>query len=447
MNGKEYLETSGSYSNIDSTSRWKWDNNSSRLYIYATINPAYFYHAMDASLIAQSRAMALQIQNQSHLIFTNLDLQGGKWAVAINPTVGSADHLTFKDCTVGFHSGQAGFYVVSFGTSHSHYGTISGCTVESGMSLSYSEFGAFLSDGIAIGPGCRFWEIYDNSVSNWYHTGISIGTAQVTLPTSNNRVHDNVITSPNTTYCRGFSTGGPDGACQNNEIYRNVVRNTSVRNQIAGDHNLVYYNVIDTVRNSPVSGFTSTGQGISIEELSVHNSHHNRIYNNLIYNTDEEGLRVEDFGAGVAISKNEIVNNIIVDCGRSSSSFANVALKVDNGVGQNIYRNNLVYASGVSEVVSYRGNSVSAVEFNGHNGANGDIIEDNLQDDPLFVSLSGRDFQILEGSPCVDAGIEVGLSVDFKGTAVPQGDGVDVGVFESFFNATPEPPRNFRIGH
>jgi hypothetical protein len=58
--------------------------------------------------------------------------------------------------------------------------------------------------------------------------------------------------------------------------------------------------------------------------------------------------------------------------------------------------------------------------------------------DPVFVSASAANYRPLSSSACVNAGINVGLAVDFDGTFLPQGGYYDIGAFE--FTEDPVPP-------
>jgi len=55
----------------------------------------------------------------------------------------------------------------------------------------------------------------------------------------------------------------------------------------------------------------------------------------------------------------------------------------------------------------------------------GDIIAD-----PLFIDLQNRDLHLQAGSPAVDAGVDVGQSLDFDNKPVPGGKVPDIGAFE-----------------
>ncbi len=48
-----------------------------------------------------------------------------------------------------------------------------------------------------------------------------------------------------------------------------------------------------------------------------------------------------------------------------------------------------------------------------------------------FPFVSDLDLHLRPGSPCIDAGVDLGLALDLDGQVVPQGSGPDIGVYES----------------
>lgn len=56
--------------------------------------------------------------------------------------------------------------------------------------------------------------------------------------------------------------------------------------------------------------------------------------------------------------------------------------------------------------------------------------EGAISSDPLFVNESGGDYNLQKGSPCIDAGTDVGLSIDMDGDVRPFGEGFDMGADE-----------------
>lgn len=57
----------------------------------------------------------------------------------------------------------------------------------------------------------------------------------------------------------------------------------------------------------------------------------------------------------------------------------------------------------------------------------GDIIAD-----PLFIDLQNRDLHLQTGSPAVDAGVNVGQSLDFDDKMIPTGKFLDIGAYEYY---------------
>ncbi len=70
-------------------------------------------------------------------------------------------------------------------------------------------------------------------------------------------------------------------------------------------------------------------------------------------------------------------------------------------------------------------------------------------DDPGFVDLAGRDYHLAEGSPAIDAGVDLGYTHDFEDMAVPAGTAPDLGAYEfgsTNADGTPYIPDENRTG-
>ena len=218
---------------------------------------------------------------------------------------------------------------------------------------------------------------------------------------------------------RGIGTDGLEGKCQNNEFYNNIIKNTTVRNQINGNNNWIHYNIIDTVTNSPCKS-GGTAQGFDLQGYDANRvCHDNKIDNNIILNCEEAGIRLHT-GTNNKVN-NYIRNNIIYNCGTNSKNgFNDYGIVIDShsSIKGNIFENNCVYSGDVNNVIYYRGTIMTVEEFNSQDGNYDDIIDVNIQADPLFVDASNHDFHLQPFSPCIDLGMHVGLIEDFEGNPV-----------------------------
>jgi hypothetical protein len=102
-------------------------------------------------------------------------------------------------------------------------------------------------------------------------------------------------------------------------------------------------------------------------------------------------------------------NNILVQNG--------VGLQLDFGTDASnpVWTNNLVFGN----TTNY-----SATDQTGTNG--------NISADPMFVDAPTGNYRLQPGSPAINAGSPTDApTVDFDGTARPQGPAVDIGAFEA----------------
>ncbi len=354
-----------------------------------------------------------------YITLTNLDIRGSTTATIMFQ---NTDYGIVDNCTIGYGAAINGLvFMGNTGTyNECMYGEIHNCIIESGFST-FSQAG--LANGIVLATGCNYFEIHNNSISNWGHDGINLmGTDNnFAHGTTYNKIHNNLITAPDTSYCRGFEIQGIEGKCQYNEIYNNTVYDTTARNQINGDHNKIYNNLIYKLINSSDHAY-GTAQGFDLQAYSPDICHDNIICNNTIVDCDEAGIR---FRADVNNKEDNIIkNNVIINCGRASKdSLDGYGIVIDNDasvLGNNL-SNNLVYKSGVTNVIYYRGTGMSISTWNADTSYGADTIADNVQSDPLLTSTH----YLKKSSPCIDAGTTVsGITSEYYGSAV------DIGAFE-----------------
>ena len=134
-----------------------------------------------------------------------------------------------------------------------------------------------------------------------------------------------------------------------------------------------------------------------------------KVNNNLFYHYLTYGIGIKD---NVELRGNwEIKNNIFLDNG--------VAMYIQGrrNVSYIDTSNNIFYETGDDNVLSY-GNTVYRnlsewqSEFPGSEA-------NSMQADPMIADPQNSDYTLLPGSPAIDAGTDVGLSLDIEGNAIP----------------------------
>jgi parallel beta-helix repeat protein len=212
------------------------------------------------------------------------------------------------------------------------------------------------------------------------------------------------------------------------------------------------------------------------------------IYNNYFH--DSHGLNAMRFGGTYGARDNRFFNNIIENCG-SGVSIGNkvfntqVSYNLIKDCNSGIYENNrgdgtkiinnMVFGGDRGIFLAYTNktevmNNIAYVYsqesyplyYNGY--GNAPVIESNIWfnsesnkrvrwgktdeyftedyenwildhpgdifSDPLLTNPDSGNFDLEPYSPAIDAGIDVGLTKDFEGNSVPQGNGPDIGAFE-----------------
>jgi len=108
----------------------------------------------------------------------------------------------------------------------------------------------------------------------------------------------------------------------------------------------------------------------------------------------------------------------------SATVFNNVFYRCKSSIkGNSVVNNCIFYGSGVPL-------SVTDSDYNCYWETKSVNEENSFVADPKFIDAKDGDFHLKLTSPCIDKGTDVGLELDFDGTPVPQGKGVDIGAYE-----------------
>ncbi len=421
INGKEVLRNEVVDSLDGTRYGWAWEN--SKLYVYSVSNPATTFNLMETNVFY----FTASFENKKYIKVQDIEIQGGyNFALAIL----GCDHITVENCNVGAYSRQ-GILIRDNRNISSTNIIVDNCKLDSRFHFSYGK-NKGIDDGIQLANGANDCVIKNNAVIDFGHTGIYLkGLNPLAKGVFNNKVYGNLITAENVTYQRGIGTDGYEDKCRDNEFFNNIIKNTTVQNQINGNNNWIHHNIIDGIRNSPVRTF-ATARGIHLQAYGTNMvCHDNKIDNNLIMNCDEPGIYFRrDKNPKY---HNYIRNNIIINCGRNSRDGLNniaIAIEDHNSILTNYFLNNCLFNGDENAPVVYlRGAFVNAENFN-NQVATMDSAAENIQKDPLLTTTDSLYYYLSKDSPCIDAGIDVGLTKDFYGNTIPFGNAPDIGIFE-----------------
>jgi len=230
----------------------------------------------------------------------------------------------------------------------------------------------------------------------------------------NNYFHGTLQSEIGGSHVDGFQTFEESGGYARNIIIENnIVKGMYHEGIMATGADGSHDNII--VRNNIFANSDSWG-------ICIHGITNVKIYNNVfayIYGS-AIGLR-----AAASRSKNpstgEIKNNIIYEAG---------SLYWTEGGSTANATNNLLYKSGITYNQSVYPNDI-------------------LNIDPMFIDPAGSNFNLLAGSPAINAGISLlGFSSDIRGESRPQGYAWDIGAYEySEKYYPPAPPRSLRLAY
>jgi len=378
---------------LNAAGEWYWTDGT--LYIYSESEPGETYTS--PGIEAGVRDTCIDLNDKNYVTFDNLHLYGANdeswrgvitdWYSGNVPRAG----LTVSNCEIACGADEgirlalanpaARFTGIKiFNNSIHHFD-------------SNQAWGIHLFEG--NGKGAEFnCDIYNNTIYNCYQ-GIRVQGAR------NSRIHENEFYN-NGRECDIL----PGPRVSNIEIYRNYHHD-------------------------------STGEAVWIGTSDIENV---SVYYNVVCGLTALVAYVVDQGA-----KNvSFYNNTIYGCENSAFCIGN-----SGRVTGVVMKNNLVYTVGIGSNVEYRHDSRFISENNcwDPDSSFWDADARTTRDWAYWTGTLGHDahglyevagmkapekgdFTLRPGSPCIDAGADVGLRKDHAGNKVPQGDGVDIGAFE-----------------
>jgi parallel beta-helix repeat protein len=385
-----------SINSVNSNAKWFWKSNT--LYVYATSNPAYVF--LNPGIEVSQRDLAILNSNKDYVKIENLTLRGNNESshYAASLYLGlQADNNEVYNCIIE-RSWQSGI-VIEGGNNNSIHNCIIRENNNDGIWIAFSADGTKFSNNVLYENARGF--IGDrNAIGIWNSKNIEISGNHITF-TGNGK-------------CLEF--GSDDGSTTGLRVYNNFFDNSQGKKQTLlfyrGDYSL-FYNIF--IGNRYNENIMIVGDDYKITL---------KLFNNVVYGGNEN-IEIYDEGYLNPQSSLNIKNNIIIN-----SNLFHLVIK--SAWAESISSNNIDYNSYyphegfLFKWKNYKYNFTSWTE-NSVQDAN------SISKNPRFLSLNPitpNDFHLAPSSPCIDAGVDLGLTHDFFSNSVPQGNGADIGVFE-----------------
>jgi hypothetical protein len=223
------------------------------------------------------------------------------------------------------------------------------------------------------------------------------------------------------------------------EVDRVIVRENRIND--AGDDGVDARAVANIINHNVVAD--SANNGLKLDGTTTAT-----IEANQVYGSGEAGVDLDDVGAftltnnviadslthtiliqTAAAPHNTLYHNTLVG---SPSGRQGIGIEIQtSGVTLTLVNNIVVsHTVGVSHVIgsgTVVSNSLLWANEGGTLALSGTL---SVFLDPLFVDPPNRDYHLRDDSPAIDAGADVGVSVDFEGDRRPMGAGPDIGADE-----------------
>lgn len=232
---------------------------------------------------------------------------------------------------------------------------------------------------------------------------------------------DNISVYGNTVYAVERGSSSIDGvgifvdtSTTNSVFYNNLIYNIAASGirVYHANNNDIYYNIIYDVGNNPNVDDQKCG-------IAVNKSYNIEIYNNVVSPEEKYGIRL--LGAGGDTTYNVTIKNNIVY--KSTSHGIHVDANSTSGFVSDY--NDFYWTAGICG--HWSGTDCTALsDWRTQSTEDANSIDS----DPSFTDAPNDDYTLQSGSPCINAGTDVGLTQDYESKTVPQGSAPEMGAYE-----------------
>lgn len=439
-----------------------WDSSNKELYIYSTSNPATYYNG-SIELAKNWGGGLVYVSDKDFVVIEDFDIRhSGSHGIQTN----NSDSVTIRRNDLSYIGGVYFSGTIRYGNGIELWNkgsnmlvqnnTISQTFDEGATSQSASTgirnnqifeyntidkcgrgfaFSTYSGNPIVGGAIIRYNTITDSglgwatpSISNGEGKGIQLNCPQATASYCTGNVIRNTASGPDP-IGQGILLIGGEWTLQGNTIENS--HNTAIR--VFGDPTAtIAYNKIIGPNDKPC--FFSHGDGSNANQTIV--------ANNTCYAPDSSTGFLFQFGApgGFEVTNHLFKNNIVML--DSSSSTALVYVSPSSTIVSDY---NLFYRSTSGKLITWsNGTTYTQAQWANYKT---DSKQDahSINSNPLLGNPAAGDFRPQPGSPAINAGASIGLSMDFAGQQVPYGAAPDIGAYECHLLAPLLAPRNLRI--
>jgi parallel beta-helix repeat protein len=295
------------------------------------------------------------------------------------------------------------------------------------------------------------------SFNNYYYKNLIHGFTQRGI-WSVWLTHDNVYEANEI-----FNVTGEKGICldldgASSVNYRSIIRGNIVHEcentgielensyQTLVENNLIYTFGLEGIQVIAYEGCTTAGENNqygSPDGNCQGDDLGNTVQQNIIYNSGRVGGIVSYQASGVKVYNNTVVG------GDSVALFIKGTIDQSHhwDVRGNIFANNARGEISIQDPgalveesnLIYHPDSLYPYELRNNDNemftlkewqSKFNLGQNTIAADPLFMDVSVFNFHLQPGSPAIDTGVDLGITLDFDGNIRPTGDGFDLGAYE-----------------
>jgi hypothetical protein len=428
-------------SSVTAASPWWWDDSAGaddgKLWVYTGdtgTNPTAHYGEVWTSENS-IYYMARSYLTQGEYTVSDIEFRGCRgagWSHVTTTTDASNINIVscdFNYCDTGVSILPSGTAVVSGirvanCTFDTHFTDEEAGTVEGDSPLADYRF-SNSSNFFVMTGGLRDVVVESNVARNFGHCGFNFFYTGAGLGASGDvTVRNNLFEGANKWHGRGVGVSLAQSLISSIkgtiEFYGNIIQNTATRNQLNGHHIEFHHNVIRNTRGDTSDDWN--GEGINLNTSLNGAVGYVNVYNNTIYNTKENPIKVASSIGYALDGPVKIYNNILYqesgwqDNGQQSLT----CMVVQYGTAESnledleVYNNCLFHGDlGIGgSIVDYSSGGGTTMTLasaeSTMNGTSKASMHDNIEADPIL----GLYYEIPSESPCFNAGIGPATTFD-----------------------------------